>query len=582
MARFNRIKLRTYLAVWIGIAITIPILIQIADYSYFYILSEKQTQRYTDNILSQVETKMDRIAEDLDAASYTVSYSKSSQKYLTTSDKLEQMESGFLVSDLLDYVNTTSEDIESIRLESTSDRHIGTSQSEPLSVYMALNKMDTFNKGSKEGYFTGLLRDNSLGRYYYAYVSPIYGTQDLDTLGKYIGSAYVLAGTGPLDLTARTVNITRHSLFFILDQTGHIVASNNSDYVQGSLFKQLGTEESGKESMEGRFIRQDKSLKMGWSLVSIVPKNELKDDLSGIVRFGTIVCMVMVAFLLLFGLLISKSITRPVNWLIKFMKSIDEETLQNRVEIKHLNEIGIIARYVNRMLDRIERITERGLQSQSELYESEIAKKQAEMSALQSQMNPHFLYNTLECIRVIGTEYKSDEIEAITTSLAYILRYSIKGNDSVRITEEMECIRHYIQIIQIRFEDKILFESNIDERIGSKSIVRMVLQPIIENAVYHGLEPKLGGGTIRIDGSLGEDGSIHFMIEDNGVGMQEEETDKLNHFFIGNPESSDFMRRSMGLLNIDKRLKLAYGSSYGIHIKSKEGFGTVISVTIPG
>jgi two-component system sensor histidine kinase YesM len=214
----------------------------------------------------------------------------------------------------------------------------------------------------------------------------------------------------------------------------------------------------------------------------------------------------------------------------------------------------------------------------------ELVKKQAELSALQSQINPHFLYNTLDCIKGIGHSVKSQDIVNITSSLSFIMRYSIKGGDIVSVKNEIECVENYLKIISIRFMGKHQFQLDIDECLMDMKMIKFILQPIVENAIYHGLEPKLTGGLLKIKGFLLDDRLICFEIFDNGKGMTAEELECLNReldedniqsIVTGNKE------RSIGLININGRIKFKYGMEFGLKITSRENEGTSVRLNFP-
>jgi two-component system sensor histidine kinase YesM len=212
----------------------------------------------------------------------------------------------------------------------------------------------------------------------------------------------------------------------------------------------------------------------------------------------------------------------------------------------------------------------------------ELAKKQAELASLQSQINPHFLYNTLECVRSIGLANRVMEIVEIATSMAKIFRYSIKEDHFVQIKNEIDCIQDYLRIMSIRFMDKFSEQISIDESVLKMKIPRMILQPIVENAIYHGLERKSGKGTLTIKGWVTDEHVVRFEISDNGKGIHADELHKLRHRLKAADINQSFPSgKGLGLINIHRRIKLAFGEQYGIEIISSENEGTQVSLQIP-
>jgi two-component system sensor histidine kinase YesM len=257
--------------------------------------------------------------------------------------------------------------------------------------------------------------------------------------------------------------------------------------------------------------------------------------------------------------------------------------LKQRIECRETNEIGVIASDINQMLDKLENVTDSLLGVQEKLYVAELSKRETALSALQSQINPHFLYNTLECIQSIGLVYSIPDISNIALAMAKIFRYSIKGGNFTTIREEIECIRDYLSIMSIRFEGKFVTRIRVDEALMGIQTVKMILQPIVENAIYHGLEQKDTQGRLSISGAFTGD-RICFEISDDGIGMSREEADRINAGMQDNGQAAglaETSQRSIGLNNINSRIQLYYGKEYGIRLYSKENEGTTVIVELP-
>jgi two-component system sensor histidine kinase YesM len=220
---------------------------------------------------------------------------------------------------------------------------------------------------------------------------------------------------------------------------------------------------------------------------------------------------------------------------------------------------------------------------QSQLYEKELMQKETEMLTLQSQINPHFLYNTLECIRAIAVIHKISEIPIITTSMAKIFRYSIKGGMYATIKKELECVNDYYKIIAIRYNDRLSMEFDVHERLMNNSMLKMSLQPIIENSVYHGLEATEDAVKISIKGRVDGEYAV-LSIHDNGAGMEFEKADAINEE-LTKATLEDLVavgksKGSIGLANINARIKLYYGDECGLRIDSSQDTGTTVTIKI--
>ena len=257
---------------------------------------------------------------------------------------------------------------------------------------------------------------------------------------------------------------------------------------------------------------------------------------------------------------------------------------KHRLPVKGTNEIAQISVSVNRMLDDIQDMTHRIMHTQEKLYLTELSKRQAELTALQIQMNPHFLYNTLDCIKGIALVRKVPEIAAIVNSMSRILRYSIRSEDVVLVRNEVESITDYLKIIQIRHQNKYDIRVNVEEEVKDMPMPKMILQPLVENAVFYGLESTSRAGELLIEGKR-EGDFLYFVVENSGNSISREKAEELMRVFEENRREDNerlFSEKSgIGLKNIDKRIKLLYGGQFGISIGQREGGGTGVKVKLP-
>ena len=239
------------------------------------------------------------------------------------------------------------------------------------------------------------------------------------------------------------------------------------------------------------------------------------------------------------------------------------------VEVVSGNEIGSLTTSFNVMTHRIQELMEQNIYEQKE-------KRKSELKALQSQINPHFLYNTLDSIIWMAEGKKNEEVVLMTASLARLLRQSISNEDElVPIGQEVEYARSYLTIQKMRYKDKLEFQIDVAPEISNIMIIKLVLQPIIENAIYHGLKYKESIGLLIVHG-YAQDNHAVLEIIDNGIGMDEE---TLEHIF--EKHKVNYHSNGVGVYNVQKRLQLYYGSDYGITYKSRVGEGTMATITIP-
>ena len=214
-----------------------------------------------------------------------------------------------------------------------------------------------------------------------------------------------------------------------------------------------------------------------------------------------------------------------------------------------------LAQHINGMLDRLDYSAKLEQKTREQLYQSQIAQQESEMIAYRSQINPHFLFNTMECIRSMAQYYNAEPIEEIVSAMASLLRYSLYAKKSVPLQEEIQNVTHYLTILSIRFPDKYVFMPDISEEASFREIPPMILQPIVENSIKHGFDdfyPE-NGCKIAIRATVKDD-ALEIAVRDNGKGIPQEKLEKLTENFSVFKEEEK--RDSIGLHNIYRRLKL--------------------------
>ena len=365
---------------------------------------------------------------------------------------------------------------------------------------------------------------------------------------------------------------------FILDQNGNIVYHPQ----QQQLYNELQTENislimnaktdvvtAGKGDDE-KIYALSHSETTGWTIVGCMNMSELLKNSRKARSIYVLVALGLIAIALVISSEIAKNITFPIQKLRDSMKRVQKGDFSAaEIEVYSDNEIGSLTRSFNVMTHKIQDLMAQNIQVEEQ-------KLKFDLKALQSQINPHFLYNTLDSIIWMAEGKKNEEVVLMTASLARLLRQSISiENELVTIGQEIEYVRSYLTIQKMRYKDKLEFEINVDPRITHAQIIRLVLQPIVENAIYHGLKYKESKGMLKVHGyELGE--RIIIDITDDGVGMDEE---TLKHIY--DKHKVNYHSNGVGVYNVQQRLVLYYGKEYGIIYHSEKGKGTTATVVIP-
>lgn len=272
----------------------------------------------------------------------------------------------------------------------------------------------------------------------------------------------------------------------------------------------------------------------------------------------------------------------PIKKLANFMQKYPKH-MKNRMEVRHHNEIGMLAQTMNDMLDDIDTMNREIMTFQKKQFELEIAKKQSEMIAYRSQINPHFLYNTFECIRGMALYHDVKDVAEISQSLSKLFRYSVRGSEYATVGEELDSVREYAKIIKYRFMDKYKVTIKSSEDVLKYKIPKMTIQPFVENAVQHGLEPMRRGGQVCVHVYISVNRMINIEIIDDGSGISKKQLCKLKESMREYEKNGVLPREieGIGILNTYRRIRLFYGDSAKLTIRSKPRQGTIVSILIP-
>lgn len=301
----------------------------------------------------------------------------------------------------------------------------------------------------------------------------------------------------------------------------------------------------------------------------------LTSQLNVRVHSFTIFCGVMLTFLILMVavliVMIVTDITRPIKKLSKVTEQVAKGDFSARARAESEDEVAILADSVNSMTESLEELV-------SKIKEDERKMRKADLRLLQEQINPHFLYNTLDTIVWLIEGNDSDKAVNMVMSLSEFFRLVLsKGKEYITIQEEELHIKSYLEIQQVRYSDILEYEIRISPELYKYQILKLTLQPLVENSLYHGIKYKRAKGNILVTGRICGD-EVYFTVEDNGVGMEEEELRKLQEEIKKPCKDTE---KGFGLANVNERIRMNFGTEYGMKIDSVRGEGTRVEIVIP-
>lgn len=317
-------------------------------------------------------------------------------------------------------------------------------------------------------------------------------------------------------------------------------------------------------------IKTNKSSYCNWTIVNLIPTQSLNKQITNLKNYSISITILFILLSLVFIALLSKQIVRPIQLLTKKIKLVENGDLDVHLTLTSNDEIGKLSRSFDSMIIKLRELI-------NEVYVDKIKQKELEMNMLQNQINPHFLYNTLESIHMMAEINDDAEVSEMSTALGSILRYGLNTRIKlVSLEDEINNITLYMELQKIRLDNIEDLIIDVDKDLLKTKVLKLILQPIVENSIYHGLSSIAEGGIISIKIYI-LDTNLIIDVVDNGQGMDKDTLDKLTGYINGFNDSF----KSIGLRNVNLRLKLHYGNSYGLEIFSSLEQGTLVKIKIP-
>ncbi len=540
----------------------------------------ENSSEYTHTIIQQMNQNIDSYIDYMENIAYLISSNEDVQDYLF--DEAVDNEGRYRILNQFRTILDSRSDIRNVGIISKNGRMLINDGSKSVNQDLDLNTQEWYSKALKSP--NGPILTSSHVQHIISGERPWVitlsrGIRDRSGSGEKEGVFFIDLNYSAISELCDQSTVGTKGYAFILDAKGNIVYHPQ----QQQLYNELQTEnislimDADKDTVltdtgnNGKLYSISRSDKTGWTVVDCTNVRELLSKSRQAQSVYVLTAIVLVIVALLFSRFMARSITLPIQKLRDSMKKVQEGDFSvSDVVVDSRNEIGSLTKSFDVMTHRIQELMEQNVHEQEE-------KRKSELKALQSQINPHFLYNTLDSIIWMAEGKKNEEVVLMTASLARLLRQSISNEDEVvPIANEVEYARGYLTIQKMRYKDKLEFQIDVDSSILYIPLIKLVLQPIIENAIYHGLKYKESKGLLIVKGFM-KDGNAVLQVIDDGVGMDEE---TLSHIY--DKHKVNYHSNGVGVYNVQKRLKLYYGDDYGITYESEKGKGTTATITIPG
>lgn len=381
-----------------------------------------------------------------------------------------------------------------------------------------------------------------------------------------------------IDELLRRVSLGKKGYVYIIDDSaGNIVYHPQQQLIYAGL-KYENVEQALKytfgnyvdsSSGEKRLITIKTVNNIGWKIIGVSYMDEIVTTRKEIGQFISWLLIFVIVFVLFISAFMSARISMPIKRLERSMRKVEQGDFNIHLEVQGEDEVGRLSRRFNFMVARIRELMDQII------YEQE-AKRKGELEVLQAQINPHFLYNTLNSVVRMAGSGKSEEVITMITSLSKFFRISLsKGKHIIPVQDELEHVRHYLIIQKMRYKRKFDFVIEAEDEVLAVPTLKLILQPIVENAIYHAMEVMVDEGLIEITAKR-EGSRVRLQVRDNGPGIP---PDKLERLLSGDVKSDD--GSGVGVKNVHERIRLHCGESYGLEIESKLEVGTTVTLWIP-
>ncbi|XEC94168.1 sensor histidine kinase [Paenibacillus tarimensis] len=574
------------------IVIILPILVM--SYSSYLSSQKLLVEKYADllqEIARQANSSVDEYLNEAEKISMLASYGVNSyvsyseqdnypiQNYLRDSNKVHENQVHRL---LMNYIMMKDRAFSVYIYNLNGGRDLYISSNKPINyTYSALKEpwFEAFLQSPDAAGYLPTHRDLQIKSERNWAVSSLRKIFDMNN-GKLLGVMVISIDLDFIDKVNGRLLESRRTAFTILDEHRNIVY--NSDY--GTLGKPFadvfpvrldridGT--SGEAVLRSGNTDYIVALMpfehRNWTTILHMPLGELSAEGDILRRNLIIIAILLILFAVLSSYYVSTRITRPIKILMRSMTSVERGQFEPLPSIRSNDEIGLFANRFTLMSQELKRLVER-------IYQEEKEKAEAEIQALQAQINPHFLYNTLGSVKWIASMQRSDKIVQMTEALISMLRYTTsKVGTLVTIGDELENIRHYVTIQKVRYYNRIRVEYDVDEGLLDCKILKLTIQPIVENAIFHALPENDDDGSIRI-AVYREDGDIVISVADNGIGMDRAAIEALKRGISNGTEAFN----GIGVGNVNSRIQKRFGPAYGVRFTSEKGKGTTFYIRIP-
>lgn len=538
------------------------------SYKFLTDLIENKTTAYFQETISQASKRIDDSLVTYEKVTLNIIANPDIQDTLTKllHDEPSNNQANYRIQDALAQITVSEENINSIQIIPKNSKTIN---------YIFVSNYVNYNDIISLPWFQSV--KDSDGQLLWLPTTATYKTMYKDE-GTYVFSAVrkLKSMTTGEELGVIMINVDETHLRGIIEEVdlgekGEVFLIGEDERIISCRDPKLvGTTLHLENVNRDKYILIDhQSPKTGWHFVGMVPKTEYTSQIKQFTGMFVYLSFIVLIIIVLIAIAVSGSIVKPIKTIIDGMTRVRKGDLDVQIEVKQRNELGVLTEYFNETVEELQYFIDK-------VYKQEISRQEAELKAIQAQINPHFLYNTLDTIYWMLIIKEEEDTAELVVALADMLRYSIGGKEFVTVSDEITQLENYLYIQKARFGEKLHFSMDIDDELFEYTMPRLLLQPLVENAIYHGFDKMRLEGHIQIIGKKTDDSNFYFKVKDDGLGISQL---RIKEIMMGKGETTK-NHTGLGIVGTDSRLRLIYGNEYGIEIKSQLDEGTEITLRL--
>ena len=583
---YKNMSIRQKLLMLFSIQIIIPLIFMgVMIYRTSSEIIERKSIDYSVDILKMIELRFNDFSDNVQVAASDILYDPVIYALLEAEDKAQSDEEMDLtqievMNNILRKVCLSRDEIQAIaiiadnRQSYTYDSNTGRVDMMADISYDQIHDRATAGKGQLVWYVS---ETDSANQQVFA-LRSIYNIDDYEEIGLMV----IMIKIDELEAVYGNLSTEFMERITLVTQEGdYIVGTSEPEKVRLNMLSALD-----ESSLTNYYIDEEANVLVSfrdvitppWRIITEISLDKLNEDMNSFRNYFLMISALTLLILSLLSLFVAMDIVEPIKRLVSAMSRMKKEKTHDVIEVDRQDELGYLSNSFNEMSEEIDILL-------NQVYREQLTRKEAELKTLQAQINPHFLFNTLESINWMARLNEVPQISEMVTALSSLMEAGIgKGGPKVALQDELNFVESYILIMKNRYGERLTFKKDIDESCLSVKVPKLILQPILENAIYHGIDKIRGNGYIHLTIKRKQE-KICIQVEDSGKGISDQRLETINRQLLANnldelgQEASGL--KGIGLTNVNRRIKLFYGDDYGLDLSVSEDQHVVVTITLP-